>query len=150
MTDEPLINNLFFHQQVKGEVEKILAASRADLIASRNLEYPNEAVGIVCADGDVYPLINQARSNRRFEVGETLVGEAINHLKYRDKHPVAVYHSHPESDSGPSKRDQMLMQEMPKAINIIVGMDGIAAWLWDGELRFVAKIPLEAPNVEHT
>lgn len=149
MNGEAAIDTLPFHEQVQGEVEALLVAARAELVVSRNHEYPNEAVGIVCADGDVYPLINQARSNRRFEVGETLVGEAINHLKYRNKHPVAVYHSHPESDSGPSVRDQMLMQEMPKAINIIVGMDGIAAWLWDEELRFVTKIPLEAPDVEH-
>ena len=137
------VENLSFHQQIKDEVEAILVAARPDLIASRDEGYPNEAVGIICSDAEVYPLINQARSSHRFEVGETLVGEAVNHLKYRDKHPIAVYHSHPESDSGPSARDEMMMKEMPKATFVIVGIDGIAAWLWDGELQSVVKIPLE-------
>lgn len=130
-------------ENFNSEVEALLAAARQDIVASRNESYPNEAVGIICADGDVYPLINQARSAHRFSVGETLVGEAINHLKYRNKMPVAVYHSHPESASGPSGRDEMMMQEMPGAVFVIVGSDGISAWLWDEELISVAKIPLE-------
>lgn len=132
-----------FHLEIRDEVEALLGTARADLLAARHKDYPNEAVGILCADGSVYPLINQARSSKRFEVGETAVGEAINHLKYRGRFPVAVYHSHPTSDSGPSERDKMLMQEMPNAVNVIIGKDGIAAWLWDEALRFVARIPLE-------
>ena len=124
-------------------VGALLVTARQDIVASRNESYPNEAVGIICADGDVYPLINQARSAHRFSVGETLVGEAINHLKYRGKMPVAVYHSHPESASDPSQHDQAMMQEMPGAVFVIVGSDGIAAWMWDEELVFIAKIPLE-------
>lgn len=132
-----------FHLEIQDEVEALLAVARTDLLAARDKDHPNETVGILCADGDVYPLINQARSGERFEVGETLVGEAINHLKYRGRMPVAVYHSHPTRGSGPSERDKMMMAEMPKAVFVIIGNDGIAAWLWDDELRFVVKIPLE-------
>ena len=132
-----------FHQEIRDEVEALLDAARTELRAASSEDYPNEAVGILCADAAVYPLINQARSPKRFEVGETLVGEAINHLKYRGKYPVAVYHSHPTSTPEPSERDKMLMRETPKSVHVIVGNDGIAAWLWDDELRFVAKIPLE-------
>ena len=132
-----------FHLEIRDEVEALLLVARADLLAARHDGYPNEAVGILCADGSVYPLINQARSSKRFEVGETAVGEAINHLKYRGRFPVAVYHSHPTSDSGPSERDKMMMEEMPNALFVIIGKDGIAAWLWDEALRFVSRIPLE-------
>ena len=132
-----------FHEEVKDQLETILIIVRPYLVEQRDNEYPNEAVGIICADATHYPLINQARSPKRFEVSKQLVGEAINHLKYRDRHPIAVYHSHPESDSGPSNRDTMMMEEMPQATFVIVGDDGIAAWMWDDELRFVLRIPLK-------
>jgi proteasome lid subunit RPN8/RPN11 len=124
-------------------VGELLIEARTDLIHHRNEVYPHECVGIICYDALVFPLINQARSDHRFEVGTTLVGEAINHLKYRDKVPVAVYHSHPERDSDPSDRDLMMMREMDGAVFVIIGNNGIAAWLWDDELRFITKIPLE-------
>ena len=124
-------------------IEALLATARADIVASRNESYPNEAVGIICSDGNVFPLINQARSAHRFSVGETLVGEAINHLKYRGKQPVAVYHSHPESTSGPSASDEQMMEEMPGAVFVIAGTDGMSAWTWSEELVLLATIPLE-------
>ena len=130
-------------ENLENATELLLTSASEDLVEARDDAYPNEAVGILCYDGAVYPLINQARSPHRFEVGETLVGEAINHLKYRGKMPVAVYHSHPTSDSGPSARDEMMMQEMPGAVFVIVGVDGIAAWMWEDELRSVGKITLE-------
>ena len=143
MTVETAANALPFHETVKEPLEAILVAVRGDLLAHRNNDYPNEAVGILTADGTAYPLINQARSPKRFEVSQQLVAEAINHLKYRNHLPIAVYHSHPEADSGPSERDQMMMREMPQSTFVIIGNDGIAAWMWDEELRFVLHIPLK-------
>lgn len=137
MTDEP------FHVQVAPQVEALMTVARPYLIEQRDNDYPNEAVGILCADATIFPLINQARSGHRFEVSEALVTEAIAQLKVRKRRPVAVYHSHPESDSGPSKRDIMMMTEMPQATFVIVGSDGISAWMWDDELRFVVKVPLK-------
>ncbi len=137
MTDLP------FHEQVREPLEAILVAVREELVAHRAKDYPNEAVGIITADGTTYPLINQARSPKRFEVSEQLVTEAIAQLKVRKRHPVAVYHSHPESSSDPSKRDENMMAEMPQATFVIVGQDGIAAWMWDEQLRFILKIPLK-------
>ena len=132
-----------FHVRVAGQLVSILETARPELLASRDDSYPDEAVGILCADATVYPLINQARSPKRFEVSEQLVTEAIAQLKVRKRNPVAIYHSHPESDSGPSKRDTAMMAEMPQATFIIVGNDGIAAWMWDDELRFVTRVPLK-------
>ena len=137
-----------FNEQVADPLTLVLAVARPSLIQHRDDDYPNEAVGILCVDGTCYPLINQARSNKRFEVSEQLVTEAIAQLKARKRRPVAVYHSHPTSDSSPSKRDVMMMEEMPQASFIIVGNDGIAAWMWDNELRFIAKIPLEESDGE--
>lgn len=131
-----------FHETVAEPLRAILVAVREDLIAHRNSDYPNEAVGIITADATIYPLINQARSHKRFIVSQQLVAEAINHLKYRNHLPIAVYHSHPTSTSSPSKSDENMMTEMPQSTFVIVGDDGIAAWMWDEELRFVTRIPL--------
>ena len=132
-----------FHRQVADPLSLVLAVARPQLIANSDADYPYEAVGILCVDGTCYPLINQARSHKRFEVSELLVTEAIAQLKVRKRHPVAVYHSHPTSTSEPSARDILMMKEMPQASFVIVGSDGIAAWMWDEELRFIVKIPLE-------
>ena len=132
-----------FHEDVALQLEALLVAARPYILEHRDQDFPHEAVGILCADGSTFPLINQARSHKRFEVSEQLVTEAIAQLKIRKRHPVAVYHSHPESDSGPSKRDEMMMAEMPQATFIIAGNDGIAAWMWDEQLRFVVKVPLK-------
>lgn len=133
-----------FHELVREPLEAILVVVRPYLVEQRAHHYPNEAVGIICADGTHYPLINQARSPKRFEVSQLLVNEAIIHLKNSNRHPIAVYHSHPDSSSDPSKRDEMLMAEMPQSTSVIVGSDGIAAWMWDDELRFILRIPLKA------
>lgn len=138
-----------FHEQVADPLSLVLAVAREDLVNHRDDDYPNEAVGILCADGTCYPLINQARSSKRFEVSEQIVTEAVAQLKVRKRNPVAIYHSHPTSDSGPSKRDIMMMEEMPQASFVIVGNDGIAAWMWDEELRFIVRIPLEETDGEH-
>ncbi len=132
-----------FCEEIAPQLETLLNSARTDLTKHRDGDYPNEAVGILCADATVYPLINQARSHKRFEVSEQIVTEAIAQLKVRKRHPIAIYHSHPTSTSEPSKRDTMMMQEMPQASFIIVGSDGIAAWMWDDELRFVVKVPLK-------
>ena len=132
-----------FCEEIAPQLETLLNAARTDLTKHRDDDYPNEAVGILCADATTYPLINQARSPKRFEVSEALVTEAIAQLKVRKRHPVAIYHSHPTSTSEPSNRDTMMMQEMPQASFVIVGSDGIAAWMWDDELRFVVKVPLK-------
>ncbi|MDK1103791.1 MAG: Mov34/MPN/PAD-1 family protein [Actinomycetota bacterium] len=130
----------------------LMEAAGSDLLDHRNRDYPNEAVGIICADGTCYPLINQARSPTRYEVSTILVGEAIEILSNRNLSPVAVYHSHPTSSSDPSARDSMMMSEIPGALFIIIGNDGIAAWTWNGKLQSVVKIPLpvKASNVEPT
>ena len=120
----------------------LIKACAVDMKHHRDESYPEEAVGILCADGSSYPLINQARSSRRFEVSETLLEEAIAMLNEVGKHPVAIYHSHPESASGPSRRDIEMMKLMPGALSVIVGIDGIAGWVWDDGLHSAGRIDL--------
>jgi proteasome lid subunit RPN8/RPN11 len=130
-------------EEVAPAVTDLLNHIAEPLLTQRDLEYPNEAVGLVTDLFEVFPLINQARSPKRFEVSQRLVAEGIEQLAKHYQRPVAIYHSHPTSASGPSARDVLLMKENPGSLNLIVGMDGIAAWMWwEDELRSVTRIPL--------
>ena len=130
-------------EEVRPTVLDLLNHISVDLLTQRDSEYPNEAVGLVTDMLEVYPLINQARSPKRFEVSQQLVAEGIQQLAKHYQRPVAIYHSHPTSASGPSSRDVMLMKDNPGSLNLIVGIDGISAWMWwEDELRSVATIPL--------
>jgi proteasome lid subunit RPN8/RPN11 len=129
----------------------LMETASVEMTDHRDEVYPNEAVGILCSDGSCFPLINQARSAHRLEVSAMLVGEAIDMLIERGLSPVAFYHSHPTSASGPSSRDIQMMQTKPGALFVIVGQDGIAGWLWDEALESAGRIPLpeRSGHVEH-
>ena len=129
----------------------LMESAAVEMVEHRDETYPNEAVGVLCSDGSCFPLVNQARSAHRLEVSAFLVAEAIDMLTERGLSPVAFYHSHPESASGPSNRDIQMMQTKPGALFIIVGQDGISGWLWDDGLQSVGRIPLpeRGHNVEH-
>ena len=129
------------HEFVQASITLMETAS-VEMVNHRDDVYPHEAVGVLCADGSCFPLINQARSAHRLEVSAFLVSEAIDMLVERGLSPVAFYHSHPTSASGPSNRDIQMMQTKPGALFVIVGQDGIAAWLWDESLQSAGKIPL--------
>ena len=133
-------------------IKEVVELAAVGLVDERDKCYPVEAVGILCLSGEVFPLINQARSPKRFEVNQKLVSEGINALLERGRNPIAVYHSHPEAVAEPSDRDQMLMKQNEGTLHVIVGNDGIAVWMWDGWLRLVTKIPLPkpVPDGEHT
>jgi proteasome lid subunit RPN8/RPN11 len=120
----------------------LMETAAAEMVEHRDDVYPHEAVGVLCDDGSCFPLINQARSPHRLEVSAILVGEAIDMLVERGLSPVAFYHSHPTSASGPSNRDIQMMQTKPGALFVIVGQDGIAGWLWDDGLQSAGKIPI--------
>ena len=124
-------------------VVDLMESASVVMMDHRDDDYPHEAVGILCSDGTNYRLINQARSAHRFEVSATLSAEAMSVLLGRDKEPIAIYHSHPTSPSGPSKRDITMMETQPGALSIIVGVSDISAWVWDNEgLQPVGRIPL--------
>ena len=130
--------------------ETLLESAASEMLAHRDEVYPNEAVGVLCDDGSCYPLINQARSAHRLEVSAFLVSEAIAMLVERGKSPVAFYHSHTTSSSGPSARDVEMMQTKPEALFVIIGQDGISGWMWDDGLQAVGVVPLpdRKTNVE--
>lgn len=123
-------------------VIELLESGSVEMVNHRDDEYPHEAVGILCSDGTNFRLINQARSGFRFEVSKTLSTEALETLNVRGKSPIAIYHSHPRSPASPSSRDVVMMETQPGALSIIVGVDGISAWMWDDDLQSVGRIPL--------
>ncbi len=140
ITDAPI--------DMRESVEQVLTMAASEMLNHRFDDYPLEAVGILCVDGSVYPLINQARSAHRFEVSQILVREAIEALNRRGFSPIAVYHSHPTSSTGPSTRDVELMSNMPGVLSVIIGLDGITAWRWEDGLQSVARIELPERKVD--
>lgn len=65
-----------------------------------------EAVGIIWSDSSVTPLVNQARSSKRFSVSETLFAETLARVDPAEKTMVSLYHSHPSGALFPSSEDQ--------------------------------------------
>ena len=121
-------------------VEALISDASSALYQARDEAYPEEGVGILCVDGSVHPLINQARSHKRFAVSERLVHEKQLELDGHGMSPVAFYHSHPTDPASPSARDMLWMEEHPRQVSVIVGNDGIAAWWWDEESILLARI----------
>lgn len=71
---------------------------------------PEEVVGLVLSDGSTIPLINQARSDRRFEVSVAQLANVLS-LINPDTHLVySLYHSHPGSSLDLSPADQTNMR----------------------------------------
>lgn len=125
---------------IEAGIGAVISDASSALYEARDDAYPEEGVGILCIDATVYPLINQARSHKRFVVSERLVLEKQLELYEQGFSPVAFYHSHPTSPAGPSNRDLHWMEEHPRQVSVIVGNDGIAAWWWDEESILLARI----------
>ena len=111
-------------------IEALITFSAGSLIHARDNAYPNEAVGYIRTDAILHPLINQARSPKRFEVSDTLAKEAVDEIVRDGAEPAMIYHSHPASDSTPSNRDKLMMTELVGAVFVIVGKDDISAWCY--------------------
>lgn len=75
---------------------------------SKKLE---EVVGLVLDQGQHVPLVNQARSYIRFDIGPTQFDDVVRNLP-SDLRVLAFYHSHPAGNLTPSieDQDQMLFQ----------------------------------------
>jgi proteasome lid subunit RPN8/RPN11 len=65
-----------------------------------------EAVGIIWSDSSISPLVNQARSSKRFAVSESLFAETLAQVDPAEKTMVSLYHSHPSGAMFPSSEDQ--------------------------------------------
>lgn len=120
----------------------LLPEVASTLIEISAYESPNEAVGILCLDGTIFPLINQARSGSRYIVSNRLFNEAINELTGKGLYPVGVYHSHPNRDHHPSTPDRAFMEENAGVISIIVSVqdETVAAWTYDGEVKLLTEV----------
>ena len=133
MSGEVAVDDEIVFSTQSSAVRSMVEHVANSLICARDNAYPNEAVGYVCSDATLYPLINQARSPRRFEVSDTLIKEAIEEILRDGVEPAMIYHSHPTSDSTPSNRDKLMMVELVGAVFVIVGKDDISAWCYKDE-----------------
>ncbi len=128
-------------EALRNGVMSLMKDAHGDLSVAHEDAYPLEGVGILTADTIVYPLINQARSAKRFIVNEKLVHEAQMELTKQGHSPVAFYHTHPTGTSSPSARDELWMEENNSSVMVIVGPKSIAGWVWTDRLHSLGKIP---------
>ena len=97
------------------------------MIAHSRFTYPEEACGLVAADGGgrlrmVYCLTNSARSETAYTIEPTEHFRALQHAERRGWSLVGAFHSHPHSPPFPSATDLRLAAE-PDWIYFIVGSD---------------------------
>ena len=111
----------------------LLESTRDRIRTHAASEIPNEAVGILSAQGTLYPLINQRRSNHQFSVSPVFISEGMQWLKDRGDRGVAFYHSHPTTPATPSDADVLMMRSAPYTIHVIAGVDRIAAYLCEDD-----------------
>lgn len=95
---------------------------------------PYEAVALVSSRASIRPLINQRRSKHSFAVSEAQIAEAAEDFSDAGEYPVAIFHSHPTQDSAPSSTDVEQMRQLGNGYTfLIMGIDGLAAWVWNDE-----------------
>ena len=122
------------------KLQGLLESLDFDLRDLADYAAPEEACGLLCHDGTIQPLINQARSTHRFVVSSTLLKEAIDELTSQGSFPIAVYHSHPTRTSYPSRQDEQTLKDSPDLISVIVGTDATTAWIYNDVLLNIAEV----------
>lgn len=96
-----------------GDTEVLVTAARLAfpaMLAHMEHDAPLEAVGWLWDDGTTTRFINQARSPERFAVGTTQMAEALAAVNPDEKNLIAIYHSHPNGNTAPSKYDKEQMK----------------------------------------
>lgn len=98
------------------------------MMAHSRFVYPEEACGLLAADGEgrlrmVYCLTNAEHSESAYTIDPTEHFRALQHAESRGWELVGAFHSHPHSAAFPSARDIRLAAE-PDWIYLIVGLGG--------------------------
>lgn len=81
-------------------------------------DLPLEACGLVWSDGSITRLINQARSETRFAVSQTLLAEELAQVDVDEKLMVAFYHSHPRGLLELSNEDHASFKDQSSYVNL--------------------------------
>jgi proteasome lid subunit RPN8/RPN11 len=94
---------------------------------------PEEVVGLVLSDGATVRLINQARSDSRFEVGVPQLAQALADINPETHTVIGIYHSHPQGSLNLSTHDQKNMKtqwSVGFSLPWIVMVDDFRASIW--------------------
>ena len=109
-----------------------LARLCRDAIAEhRTDDSPNEAVGLIWADGTIFRLVNEADDpTKAFRVNRHRIMAAVNESPYP---PVALYHTH-AGEANPSLADSQMLAQLAATNTsptmLIFGCDGLRAFRW--------------------
>lgn len=95
------------------------------LVEHARRDAPNECCGAIgVRDGEavsVHPLVNQAASPLRFELGFDLY-TATQEIEAAGNEVGAIYHSHPKTEPAPSQTDINWSEQWPGIEWVIVGL----------------------------
>ncbi len=99
-----------------------------EVIEHSKREYPNEACGILAGKNGqvkkVYPMTNIEKSPLTYLADPREQFKVIKEMRKLGLELVGIYHSHPESEPYPSKRD-LEMAFYPEAIYLIISLKDI-------------------------
>lgn len=112
------------------------------MVAHSRFTYPEEAVGLLAADGDgslrmAYCGTNVLRSRSRYTLDPAEHFRALRHAERHGWSLAGVFHSHPDSPAYPSRRDIAGALE-PGWLYVVVGLNEWARpqvrgfWIRDG------------------
>ncbi|MCL7412189.1 MAG: M67 family metallopeptidase [ANME-2 cluster archaeon] len=104
-----------------------------------HLHAPDEACGVLIGRKEhssiiveiVLPIKNSRLSDRSFELDPKEYYDAWKRAEEEGMEIVGVYHTHPHSKASPSAWDEESMENY-QTLWIIVGVDGIHGFEWDG------------------
>ncbi|MBW6518220.1 MAG: M67 family metallopeptidase [ANME-2 cluster archaeon] len=113
------------------------------------LHAPHEACGILIGRKEqssiiveiVVPIKNSRPSDRSFELDPREHYDAWNRAEEEGMEIVGVYHTHPHSKASPSAWDRESMENY-QTLWVIVGIDGIHGFEWDGGIKPVEVIEI--------
>jgi proteasome lid subunit RPN8/RPN11 len=90
----------------------------------------------------VFPIKNSRPSNMSFELDSIEHYEAWNRTEEEGMEILGVYHTHPHSKASPSAWDRESMENY-QTLWVIVGVDGINGFEWDGCVKPVEVVEVD-------
>ncbi|MCX7857868.1 MAG: M67 family metallopeptidase [Deltaproteobacteria bacterium] len=110
---------------MKWPLIKIPSIIYLEMISHSQKEWPNEACGILAGTDDevrkIYPLENQEKSPYKFLISPLDQLKVLSDIEKSDLRMVGVYHSHPNTDPYPSKRD-LEFAIYPDVLSVIISL----------------------------
>jgi proteasome lid subunit RPN8/RPN11 len=113
------------------DLAALVALCRDAIAEHRDADSPNEAVGLVWADGSTCRLVNEdPEPTMAFRVNRHRIMAILNDSPFP---PVALYHTH-AGEANPSLADSQMLGQLaatnPSPTMLIFGSDGLRAFCW--------------------